>query len=403
MSYTIGNIKSHLQGMGHTATLGRVRNFENMCERAANTMLMKVRPLETIYTAELPQAVHEQVYDYPLQTYFGDLIDIYPVDNRTSLDAGDRVYAEDFDRRKAIDANKISIEGKNGLKFARINWPVSAPKIVNAMDSLTANGTWSAVATATNLKVDALRIMSGTASLEFDLAASGDGIKNTTMASLDLSANDGEGDFFAWVDFPAVTNLTSVSLVFGNDLTLKYWTSAAVTTQSDGSALAAGWNLLRFPWSSATETGVVDDTAIDSVKMTFAVTGAIAGVRVDSLTVSNGRYFNIKAYSKWLFQDTTGTWEVRPTAESDDDVVMLDADNLQIFLLELLIAMAQQLEGSDSGFDIGWAQKELYGDPMARSSEGRQGLYRAYKGAKPDQRSRTKTSWYNRNPSRGRW
>lgn len=405
MAYSIGDVKAHLTGMGHTGTLNRVKNFEYMCERAANTMLMKVRPLETMYLAELSQAIHDQIYDYPIQSYFGALIDIYPVDNRTSLDDGSRSYAEDFDRRKALDTNKISIESRGGLKFARINWPVSAPTVLNALDSLTANGTWSAFGTAANLATDTQRFMSGSGSVAFDLVTTGDGIKNTTMAALNLASLDTAGDFFAWVYFPAVTNLTSVTLVWGTNVTTKYWTSVAQTTQSDGTAFAAGWNLLRFPWSTATKTSTPDDTAINSAKLTVAATGAITGIRVDNIIVSKGRYFDIKAYSKYLFQTASGTWEARPTTNSDDDLVMLDVDALQIFLLELLIAMAQQLEGTDSGFDIGWAQKELYGDPAARASEGRMGLYRMYKGYQPDQRKRVTAGYYapGGRISRGRW
>lgn len=403
--YTIGAVKQHLIGMGHSGTLSRVRNFEQMCERAAMTMLTKVKPLELVYLAELPQAVHDQVYDYSLQSYFGSLIDIYPVDNRNSTDDASRIYAETFDRRKGIDQNKVSIEANQGVKFIRIDWPVNAPTVVNTMDSLTANGTWSSVGTAANLKVDTLRKISGSGSIEFDVLASGDGIKNSTMTQLDLSSLDGEGAFFAWVYLPSVTAVTSISLKWGNDLTLRYWTSAAQTIQADGAAFVAGWNLVKFLWSNATETGVVDDTTIDSAEIILATTGALAHVRVDNITVSLGRYFDIKAYSKYLFQDTSGNWESQPTVNSDDDVVVLDADAYQIFLMELLIAMAQQVEGSDSSFDIQFAEKALYGDSQSSTTKGRIGLYRLYEGDQPDQRKKVSAGFYNNsgNVSRGRW
>lgn len=405
MSYSIGETKSHLIGMGHSGTLNRVRNFEQMCERAAMTMLTKVKPLELMYVAELPQAVHDQVYDYSLQSYFGSLIDIYPVDDRNSLDDASRIYAETFDRRKGIDQNKISIEAKQGLKFARIDWPVNAPTVINTMDSLTANGTWSGVGTAANLKLDTLRKISGSGSIEFDLLASGDGIKNSTMTQLDLTSLDGEGAFFAWVYLSSPTNITSISLRWGNDLTLRFWTSSAQTTQADGSAFVAGWNLVKFLWANATETGVVDDTKIDSVQLTLATTGALSHIRVDNIVVSLGRYFDIKAYSKYLFQDTSGNWESQPTVDSDDDTVVLDADAYQIFLMELLIAMAQQVEGADSEFDIGFAEKALYGDPQSPTTKGRVGLYRLYEGDQPDQRKKVSAGFYSNsgNVSRGRW
>lgn len=401
---TIGEVKSHLIGMGHSGTLNRVRNFEQMCFRAANTMLTKVKPLEIMYVAELPQAVHDQIYDYPVQDYFGSVIDVYPADNRTSMDDASRIYAETFDRTKGngIGLDRISIESKQGVKFLRIDWPVQAPIVVNTMSSLTANGAWSAVGSATNLRLDTLRKISGAASIEFDLVTTGDGIKNTTMTAVDLSAVDSDGVFFAWVYFPSVTNLTSITLRWGNDLTLSYWQSAAATTCFDGSAFGTGWNLVSFPWTSATETGTVDDTEIDSLEFTVAATGAIAGIRVDNIVVSLGRYFNLKAYSKYLFQDGNGTWLSQPNVGEDDNVVMCDTDSVQIFLLELLIAMAQQTEGGDSSFDISFAKTQLHGDPSSPSIEGRLGLYRMYKSDQPDQRKKITAKWYGDVFRRGR-
>lgn len=405
MAYSIGQVKQNLIGMGHSGTLSRVRNFENMCERAANTMLLKVKPLELMRKAELPQAIYDQIYSYQLPTDFNSMIHLYPEDNRTSLDQASRAYAETFGRRKAIDRNLISIESKEGVKFAHIDWPTTAPMVLNTMDSLTANGTWSAVGSAANLRVDTQRKVSGTGSIEFDIVASGDGIKNTTQTALNLSNIDAGGGFFAYVYLPAVAAVTSVSARWGNDLTLKYWTSAAQTTAFDGSAFAIGQNLVFFPWGSATETGVVDDTQIDSFQITISTTAALAGVRVDNITVGLGRYFYLKYYSKWLFKDTSGNWEAQPRTDNDDDTIVLDADAYQIFLLELLKAMAQQLEGSDSSFDIGWANKELHGDPQSVSLEGRMGLYRLYKSDQPDQRVKITDGFYvpRGRVSRARW
>lgn len=404
MSYTIGQAREHLIGLAHSGTLNRVRNFEAMCERAANTMLTKVKPLELEYETELQQTVHDAIYNYAVPTYFGTLIDVYPVDDRNSLDDASRVYAETFDRRKAVDQNKISIEAKQGVKFLRINWPVSAPIVLNTMDSLTANGTWSTNGSASGISLDKQRKISGQGSIGFNLTGTGGGIQNTTMAKVDLTAIDGESNFYAWVYLPSATAVTSITARWGNDLTLKFWDSVPQTLQNDGSALAVGWNLIGFPWSSATETGVVDDTQIDSFRLTFAGT-ALAGIRVDNVVVSLGRYFNLKGYSKYLFQDTSGNWEARPTANSDDDRIILDTDAYQIFLMELLIAMAQQIEGSDSSFDIGFAEKALYGDARANSTEGRLGLYRMYKVDQPDQRKRASAGYYNGNGNvaRGRW
>jgi hypothetical protein len=277
----------------------------------------------------------------------------------------------------------ISIEGKNGLKFMKINWKSTPEKTVHNMNSLTSNGTWSVVGTATNLLIDTLYKVSGSNSVRLDLVTTGDGIQNTGLSSIDISDWDEQADFFAWVYLTSTTNLTSVSAVWGNDLTANYWTSVAVTTQQDGSAFATGWNLVKFLWTSATETGIVDPNTIDSFKLTFAITGAISDIRVDEITVSLGKLYDMKYYSKYFVQNTAGTWLERTT--SDDDVVVFDGTAYNIFLFELLKAIAQQVEGEDSQFDINYALRELNGDPDASDSSQRIGLYARYRAEYPTQ------------------
>jgi len=378
MSITIAQRKEHLTGQLHGGTLNKVRNIEALFERAGNTMLSKLDPVDTIRTAALAQSIHDDVYGYALPSDFKKPIDLMPQDNRTSRDNAARVLARPFDLNKFIANKQVSIEGSEGTKILRVNWRSRAPKTLHAMNSLTGNGTWSAVGSAANVAANAIFKISGNASIEFDLAASGDGIKNTAMASVDLSDEDEVGDFFVWVYLPSVANVTSLSARWGNDLTLNYWSSTAQTTQADGTAFKVGWNLLRFPWSTATETGTVAPATIDSFQITVAASSALSNVRVDNITVSIGRNFDIKYYSKYLIKNSAGTWLSRTT--SDDDVVVLDNDAIQILLLEDLIAAAQQLEGTDSAFDIGWAKKELNGDPHAMSADGRIGLYQRYRG-----------------------
>lgn len=385
MATTILQVKEHLTGMGHGGTLKKIRNIEALLERAGNNVLSRIDPVDSIRTTPLTNAVHDSVYDYPLPSDFGKIIDLIPQDDRTGSDKPMRRHAQFFDLKKGLERNIVSIESKEVAKYIRIDWPVDpSPVTVNTMDSLTGNGTWSAVGTASGLKANELYKVSGTASIEFDSAASGDGIQNTTMTAVDLTNQDELADFFTSVYLGAVTNLTSLSLVWGNDLTTSYWTSVAQTTQADGTAFKIGWNLIKFPWSTATETGTVTPSTIDSFKLTGATTGAISNIRVDNIICSLGRMFDIKYYSKYLFKNSAGTFLARPT--SDDDYVILDQEALNIFLLEAHILCAQQSEGTDSTFDINWARNELY-DP-------RTGLYALYKGNYQSQKMKETTRYY---------
>jgi hypothetical protein len=291
MSITITQRKEHLTGRLHGGTLNKVRNLEALFERAQNTVLMNLDPLETVRSAALAQTIHDDVYNYALPSDFKKPIDLIPQDSRTNLDDAARVLARPFDLMKAIHDKEISIEGSEGSKILRANWRSRTPKIINTMNSVTANGTWSAVGTAANIAANTIFKVSGSASIEFDLVTTGDGIKNTTMTAMDLTDEDEVGDFYIWMYFGTVP--TSVSAKWGNDLTTKYWTSTAQTTQADGTALRTGWNLLKFSWSTATETGTVAPASIDSFQITV-VSSAQNNVRVDNITCSIGRPFDMK-------------------------------------------------------------------------------------------------------------
>lgn len=374
MSFSFLQTKDHLIGLGHGSTLNKVRNIEAMYERVASVFLQKCKPLETIRLGTLTQTIHDDVYNYSLPTDYGSLIDLLPQDNRDSWDMAFRKNGENFDLTKATKDKTVSIEGAEGSKIIRINWRSRSPKTLNTMNSLTSNGTWSTVGTATGLKANDIFKVSGSASIEFDSAASGDGIQNTSMTAVDLTDEDEVADVYFWVYLGSTANITSITVYWGNDLTTAYWTSTAITTQADGTAFKAGWNQVKAAWSTATETGTVDPTTIDSFKVTLATTGAIANIRIDNITFSIGRNFDIKYYTKFLFKSSAGVYKTQPT--SDDDTVLIDNDSLPLFLFECLKAMAHQVEGTDSAFDLQYAANEL--------AE----LYPSFRTEYPDQRKK---------------
>jgi len=387
---TIGAIKSNLSAMLHGGSLNKVRNVEMAMERASNTMLQKIDPIDTVRTASLENLVHDDVYNYSLPSDYKKIIDLFPQADRNFLDTASRRPLEKFDLTRAVTNNTIAIDSNNGSKFIRINWRDRSPKVLHTMNSLTANGTWSAVGTASNLEVDAITKYSGSGSIRFDLTTTGDGLQNTTISAMDMTDEDEVADVFVWVYLGATSALTSITAIWGNDLTTNYWTATAQTTQADGTAFQIGWNLIKSPWSTATETGTVDPATIDSFKITLTTTGAISNVRVDNIMFSIGRNFDLKYYSKYIFKNVAGTWITRPTDNNDVETVVLDNDANQIFILECLVAMAHQIEGENSTFDINLAKSEL------------DILYPKYKKEYPSQ-AKKEINYYGSNPARGRW
>ena len=386
---TITDVKSNLVGMSHGGTLNKVRNIEMLFERAGNNLLTKIDPIDTERVVALNSVVYDDVYNYALPSDFKKIIDLYPQADRQSLDQSVRTYPERFDVQKLLASKTISIESSEGTKFLRVNWRHRSPKTLHSMNSLTANGTWSAVGSATGLKAQILFKISGNASIEFDLVATGDGIQNTTMSALDLTDEDEVADVFVWVYLPSAP--TSITAIWGNDLTTNFWTGVAQTAQADATAFKVGWNLIKFPWSTATETGTVAPATIDSFRLTIANSAALTNVRVDNIIFAVGKNFDIKYYSKYLFKNSGGTWITRTT--SDSDTVVLDSDGINIFLYESLVEMAHQAEGKDSQFDLNYASKKLNGDPSSPDVAERIGLYGKYRGEHPSYAKKAITSY----------
>ncbi len=347
--------------MGHGGTLNKVRNELAMFERSASKFLLKNKPVTSIRTVALEQAVHDDQYNYALPGDFGSLIDLMPMDNRSAWDSAYRGKAGRFDLRKVQDDRVVSIEANDGQKMIRINWKGVRPIVLSSMDSLTDNGTWAVVAGATELEVDEVIKRLGVGSIAFDAAATGDGIQNTGLDVVDLSEYRDQSDLL--VDFylessDDLANFNSITAIWGNNLTTAFWTGTAQTTQADGTAFRVGFNTVRIPWRTAVQTGSVDESAIDSLKFTVNVDGTVERIHIDNIRFSRGRAFDIKYYSKYLFkQPSTGAWLTRP--DDDDTLVVVDNDALPLYLFECLKDMAHQMEGTDSAFDISYARDEL--------------------------------------------
>lgn len=355
---SIQQIEDHLIGMGHGSTLNKIRNKEALYERAASKLLFKAKPLEIMRLMALVQPVYDNLFNYALPTDFLDIIDLIPQDNRQSWDKDFRKPSGVFDLQKAFSNRTISIEGNNGAKFIRINWKTNPPVLLNSMDGYNSNGIWLAVGAATGVATDTIFKQSGGGSVVFNHNVSGDGIKNLTMSPVDLTLQNGVSSETVGV---FLSNIPSaIHSLWGNDLSTKFWTATPITTQADGTPFQVGWNTIKFDWSAAVQTGVVDPSKIVAAQITLdSTTGALGKIRIENIQFAIGRNFDIKYYSKYFFMTAAGVWESRPQAGISTDLVLVDNDSLPIFLYECLKEMAQQMEGTDAAFDINYALAEL--------------------------------------------
>ena len=376
--------------MGHGSSLAKIRNKYALYERAGNNMRSKTDIVTTIRTAELAQVVHDDQFQYAVPSDYSKIIDLYPARERTNSDFARRTSGVTASLLRQVRDKQIAVESRDGARILVIDWAGNTPKTISKMQSTTG---WVEVGTAANIELDTQYAMSGGKSVKFDIAASGDGIANTALDIFDLSDSEEENDFLMWVYFGDVTNITSITARWGNDLTANYYQSTSQTTQADGTAFQVGWNLIKFPWASATETGNVNTATMDSFRLVFTTTGAISDVRVDNIVASVGNPFEIKYYSNCLFKNTAGTWIKQPTVDTDS--IMLDEIGFNIFVYECLMAMAQQMEGEDSGFDIQFAITALNGNPSSGDPALRVGLYARYRTEYPSMAKRTVQKYYN--------
>lgn len=326
--YTIAKLKNDLQGILRGTSTDKITNINEVFNRAARECVADNDFAETRRTEQLTNPIYDEVYDYslPADVKGNKIVDVIKQVNR-----GEKISligAESFDFNKPNST--CYIKWNKGTKFLRINAEADKSAILHSCNSLTDNGTWAATADATNLTVDTLNYISGSSALNLDLSgASTSGyIENSTLTAVDLSDYEDVGSLFLWLYIPDTSLFTSVDLAWGSDSS-NYWNVTA-TTPNFGSVLT-GWNLFRFDWNGATETGSPDSSAVDYLKVTINYTGtAETDIRIDSIMAKLGSIYSLDYYSKYLFANSSGSW-IEET-EDDTDYLNLDTDSYNVYL-----------------------------------------------------------------------
>ena len=358
MSYTVATLKDELVGVLHGTTLNQVTNLDNLLNRAARKLVSDIDPIETVRIQQLASPLFDRIYDYacPVDLKDDRIIDIRPQIKRSTADRFTQFYNEDFDMNKAfITRGGIhTVQNNNGNKTLRLATSLTAPMLVDGANSLTDNGTWVVGGSATNLRLDTLQYIYAGGSIEFDVSTAPPmataWIEKTMPTKVDLTRDLNEGSEFVNVFFTDATHIVSVNYRWGTD-SANYWTGTVTSTQS-GTDMANGWNLLQFPWLSATKVGSPDVTKIGYVRVTITFDGtALSNVRVNSLTSQLGSIYEIEYYSKYLFRDASSTvWQEE--VGSDTDIINLDTSSYEIYFDIVALFCAQQIQATDGAFDI---------------------------------------------------
>ena len=356
MAYTVANLKSELTGALHGTSLNKVQGLDVLIDRAARKLVDDIDILETQRIVQITNAIYQEVFDYPLPADVkGDrIIDIRPQVNREQTDKFFQQYQEAFDlnKKNVFDRGTFTIQFRDGIKSIRISKQVNNPIKVNEADSITNNGTWAVGDDASNLRVDNLVFVSGSGSLRFDTTGAGTTafLENSTMEAQDLTRDEDQGALFCFVYIPDPARVTNWNLRWGSSTT-DFW-DVTVTSAFDATAFQVGWNLLRFDWDGATETGTPDASVVDYLRITLTYDGtADTDYRVDAFTSNLGKIFDILYYSKFLFRDaSTAVFQERVTADSN--IINLDTEAYNLLFNLVALYAAQQIQGNDSSFDV---------------------------------------------------
>lgn len=331
MSYTITTAKSHLASKLKGFNLDTVPGVDNyfVFNRAAHRLIADAHLHTLVRESVLPSQVHESITAYTIPSDAGKsrIIDLYENTNGRA-DSFTNVNWSTFNRNKANYS--MNVTRVNGTDFLNMKYPKSKQATAIGISSYNTDGEWISSSNISDITRDTLLPYYAGSCMKFTIdAASPSEIQNTTIGTKDLSDYEDEGFFFVPVYMPSASSFTSVTFKIGSSSS-DYWTATA-TTDFNGNAFVDGWNLVAFDWASMTETGTPVVTGIDYAAVGFVTTGSqIQNVRLDNIIVSIGKYFKLRYYSNYFFQNSSGAWIENAT--SNNDVLMVDNTVYQLYL-----------------------------------------------------------------------
>lgn len=307
-------------------------------------------------SATLSPNLFSDVYEYtaPSDLKGEKIIDLRRQVNRSSFERWSLVDDIELDRSKGVVPYRVSIRDENFSKFLRIDGVEGDKKAnLHECNSLTSNGTVAASADASSLSVDTDNYISGGSSINFNMAAGAATgvVEITDFTDVDLTDFDEIGSLFVWVYIPDYSDaegdtVTNFILRWGNDSS-NYW-SRTITTNNEGVTFYDGWNLLRFDWNGATETGTVAPATVDYLRLTVTKSASLAADtdwRIDSIVARIGDIYTTVYYTKYGWQTSALAYIEESTATTD--LLVADTEEVEGIAFKISEFASQELKEYD--------------------------------------------------------
>jgi hypothetical protein len=385
---TIAQIQETITSQLHGTSIGNLPDFKLLCSDAAENMLLRIDPQETIRSAPLANPVYDRVYDYTLPTDFKA-----PLNFKEQIKKGNTGLMRTMSREFAnsLVNNQFSIVWENGLQFMRFSKLISRPLTVDACDEITSNGTWAVGGDGSALEIDILDYLAGNGSLK--ITASNSGAINDVKIRIGAnSSNYYEGTITTGFLKAFVEGWNQVSVQI-KDMTLTGTVDLStiayvkVNVHYNGSRNAYIEKTLTEPLDLS---GNYEGKGALFFNVKFDSLTAPTTIHFDSITASLGAIYELPYYSNALFKRaTTGEWITKPI--SNDDTVNLSPNTYKIFEAELFRRIAQQVQGAFGGFDYAYWELELN---ATEEKNGKMGLYELYEKQYPSERLDATTTYY---------
>lgn len=326
--------------------------FNTIANRAVRLVLAEVDLRSTIRRSALAPNLFNDVYQYsaPVDLKGDKIIDIQPQINRGRFDYWELKTPEEFDRYKEdnrvdrwgdpieikssqwLGNNIVAIDTRDFIRKILLSRPIDDDELV--IDRLDDVGDWTGFGDGENLTRDTSNYVKNSASINWDINADGGttaGIQNSSLDEFDISDYLMEGSIFVWAYISSTTGVTNFILRVGNDSSNYY--SITITTNNEGTAFEAGWNLLRFDLANKTETGSVDETACTYVAIYMTKNASKTSetdYRFDNIVLKKGEHYYLRYYSKYGWQSSAGAYKENATA--DTDLLNVDTDEFDLIV-----------------------------------------------------------------------